>query len=192
MKGFGASLGILLIIAAVGLSSGVAYAVPVAGVGGYTITADTIEGQDALIYPQSGVETSGAGDRVAAVYELESTTIQGLKITKPINVPGGGQSNVVITAEREVRSDEILLKASSLETSGAKLNLLEVDENMADSPSRQFELRAAVDDPANARHINIESQDGPDVVLEDPVMQTHYLVTNRIALPGLTVRLESG
>lgn len=188
-KGLGASLGFLLIVIAIGVYTGVAFAVPVAGVGGYTVAADTINGQDAFIYPQAGVDKAG-GSGTAAVVELQSTDIDGLKITKPVDIPGGGNASVVITADDNVQSDEILLKVSSVETSSATINLLEIDENMADSPTRQFELRAAVDQPASARHIDIEGGSGPDVHLEDPSLQTHYLVTNRISLPGLSVQVR--
>lgn len=187
-KVFGASLGVLLLVAAIGVYGGLAYAVPVSGVGGFTITADSIHGEQAVVYPTSG-ETSEDSNRSMYVVELKSTTIENLKITKTVNLPGLGEREVVITAGDTVKSDELLLKTSSVGASDSKLSGLELDEDP--SADAEFTVRTGeIEDEADARTIDINGSE-PGLQIDHAELQSHYLVTNQIQIPGLSVTLEN-
>lgn len=186
-KTFGASLGLMLLVAAVGVYGGLAYAVPVSGVGGYTVTADSIDGDNAVVYPSAGA-TSGAGQTGVAVVELQSTTIENLKITKTVSLPGLGERQVVISAEDTVKSDQLLLKASNIYAANSTLTGLQLDE----TPEGDMEFAVTAGAAQNAESgntVNIQGQN-PGLHVENAELQTHYLVTNQISIPGLSVTIQ--
>lgn len=188
-KTFGASLGLMLLVAAVGVYGGLAYAVPVSGVGGFTVTADTIEGDDAVVYPSTG-DTSEAANQEMAVVELQSTTIENLRITKTVNLPAVGEKQVVITAEDTVKSDQMLLKSSNIYANGSELTGLSLDESPSGEASQEFVVKAGgADDAPSGQTVDIQGEN-PGLFVEEAELQTHYLVTNQISIPGLSVTVE--
>lgn len=188
-KTFGAGLGLMLLVAAVGVYGGLAYAVPVSGVGGFTVTADSIEGEDAVVYPQVG-ETSEQSERSMSVVELKSATIENLRITKTVTFPGMGERQVVITASDTVKTDSLLLKSSSIQAEDSTLTGLQLDENPNSKASEEFVISAGgADDAQSGKTVNI-SGENPGLFVETTELQTHYLVTNQISIPGLSVTVE--
>lgn len=188
-KTFGAGLGVMLLVAAVGVYGGLAYAVPVSGVGGFTITADSIEGENAVVYPQVG-ETSEQSERSMSVVELQSATIENLRITKTVSFPGVGERQVVITAEDTVETDALMLKTSSVFAEDSTLTGLQLDENPTSEASREFVISAGgADDAQSARTVDIQG-DNPGLSIQSAELQSHYLVTNQISIPGLSVTVE--
>ncbi len=76
------------------VAAGVAVAVPTAGIGGFTVTFDELQGEGFTQYPT--VENSSeCAAYPSAVAQIESGTIEGLHLYKDIKipdaVPGGGQ-----------------------------------------------------------------------------------------------------
>lgn len=187
-KVFGASLGVLLLVAAIGVYGGLAYAVPVSGVGGFTITADSIDGEGATVYPTTG-ETSEQSERAMYVVELQKTTIEGLEIRKPVNIPGAGEKVVVISSSGTVTSDELLLKTSSVSSGDAMLTGLELDETPSSGES--FEVRTGeVEEGASGNTVSFNGSE-PGLQIRDNTLRSHYLVTNQIRIPGLSVTIEN-
>lgn len=182
-KSFGAALGVLLIIAAIGVYGGLAYAVPVAGMGSYTTVGDDIEASEVVVHP-----TVEEGDNTMTVVELRDTTIEGLEIRKNV-----GGVDIVVSADNTVESEEMLIKASNIEATGSNVMGAEVDANTVGEPNRDFEVRCGaqqVDDGAG-RTVTFETDVGDNCLhLEQWEIETHYLVTNEISIPDLSISVE--
>lgn len=190
-KAFGGGVAGLLLVALLIMQSGVAFAVPIAGVGGFTIQADSIEGNNLYLYP--GVDdTSEMEGYPMAVTEFTSVKIEGLVLQKEFSdlpaIPGNAR--VQITATDTVTSDAMMLKMSKLEAGDSTFRGLSVDENHAQQATRKIGLRA----PANfedqqGRSIDLGAEN-PGITLQDADIQAHYLATNRIEIPGITLSVQ--
>jgi hypothetical protein len=185
-KSFGTALGILLIIAAIGVYGGLAYAVPVAGMGSYTTVGDDIVASSAVVYPQ--VDSGPGGENNVAVVELQDARIEGLEIRKNV-----GGFDIVVSADDVVESEEMLLKTSNIEASGSDVIGAEVDANTPGEANRGFEVRCGgqmVED-GQARTVNMGNTSGDGCLhLESWQIETHYLVTNEISIPDLSISIE--
>lgn len=185
-KSFGAALGVLLIIAAIGVYGGLAYAVPVAGMGSYTTVGEDIEASEVVVHPQ--MDSSEEGDNAVAVVELRDTTIEGLEIRKEV-----GGMVVVVSADDVVESEEMLIKASNIEANGSDVMGAEVDANTVGEADRGFEVRCGaqqIEDGAGAT-VTMETDVGDNCLhLEQWRIETHYLVTNEISIPDLSISVE--
>lgn len=188
-KAFGVSLGVLLLIAAIGVYGGLAYAVPVAGVGTYTTAADDINASEVVVHPQ--VE---GDDQAIAVVELRDTEIDGLTITKDV-----GNYELEITADQTVESEQMLIKAETIDAEGSNVFGAEVDANTVGESDREFEVRSGAQQVeegpqgVDAAVHAIEGAEEPSLYLENFEIETHYLVTNEISIPDLSISIgESG
>lgn len=177
-KALGASLGILLLVAAVGVYGGVAYAVPVSGVGTYEVAADDINASEVTVHPQ--VDDNG---ETVAVIELRQTQIEGLTITKEVN----GQE-VIISADNTVESEAMLIRANSLEADGSDLQGVTIDGNPdADAPMTV----ATGTEIEDGETVDFGEADDDDLYLESFNIETQYLVTNEISIPDLSLDIQS-
>lgn len=179
-KTVGASLGVLLLVAAIGVYGGVAYAVPVAGMGSYQVAADQINAGDTTVYPQ--LDPNGQAE---AVIELQNTEIEGLRITKQTN-----NFNLVVSADGTVTSDEMLIHATHLDAAGSDLNNVKLDPN-SDEIDTELEVSTG-NDLENGETVSFDDPEDQSLYLEDFQIETHYLVTNQISIPDLSLDIESG
>ncbi|WP_157525910.1 DUF6230 family protein [Halorientalis sp. IM1011] len=167
-KSTGASLGVVAIVGLLFVSTGTAFAMPVAGIGGFTISADTIEGEGMILYPGSSDAenstdvSSGSNADVnnqypVGVVELDSTEIEGMQLKKVFdlqNYSGGvmpGKARIVIAASGNVSSGTLMMKTPQLSADEAVFSGMEIDENRVDSArdiSSWLELRTN-QDPEN-------------------------------------------
>lgn len=178
-KTFGASLGVLLLVAAIGVYGGVAYAVPVSGVGHYEVAADQIDAQDVTVHPQ--VDADG---EAYAVIELQETTIEGLEITKE-----GSGFNLVVSADDTVTSGTMLIHANSLEAADSDLDGVALDPNDENVDS---ELSVSTgNDLEDGETVTFDDASGDNLYLEDFSIETTYLVTNQISIPDLSLDIQS-
>ncbi|MFC6960563.1 DUF6230 family protein [Halocatena marina] len=140
-KGMGASFAVLAAIGLLVLSTGTAYAVPLAGIGGFTIQADQLTAESALIYPGAD-DTSSEDAYPMAVVEQKGVTIKGMKLMKEINVasmPGlNGNARIVMTSNGDVTADQQMVKISDLKADKATFNQQVIDESNSDNPSESF------------------------------------------------------
>lgn len=151
-KSTGASLGVVAIVGLLFVSTGTAFAMPVAGIGGFTIQADTIAGEGMVLYPGSSdaANSTGVSSRSnggvnnqypVGVVELSSTTIEGMKLIKVFdlqNVSNGvmpGKARIVISASGNVTSGTLMMKTPQLAADKAKFSGMEIDENTVEGPS---------------------------------------------------------
>lgn len=192
MRGTGASFAAVAAVVGVLLATGTAYAVPLAGIGGFTIQAEEIRGQEAYIYA-GGTDSSERSAIPAGVTELASSEIDGLKLIKKLDVgsiPGlSGQMKMVISGTDTVTTGPQMLKFSNLKADEAILRSQVIDESASDDPNEQFTIEAR-GDPQEAESINLQnSGDKPGLVLKDVTINAHYLATNRISIPGQQISI---
>lgn len=188
-KGTAVSLAVVGVVALVVLASGTAYAMPLAGVGGFTIRADQVTAENVVIYPGVG-DTSERSAYPMAVVEQQGVRIDGLRMMKDLDVgtiPGlSGNARLVIASSGTVTADEQVLKFSKLEAQRATFNGQIVDEHASDDPTRQFDISSGSYD---GRTVNV-SPDGPAQVLTNATIDAHYLASNQITMPGMTFAVE--
>ncbi|MFB6172613.1 MAG: DUF6230 family protein [Haloarculaceae archaeon] len=188
-KGTAASLGVVALVGVLVMASGTAYAMPVAGVGGFTIKAKKVTSQQVVIYP--GVDdTSERSAYPMAVVEQKGVEIEGLRMIKELDVspmPGlSGNARLVISSSGTVTADQQVLKFSRLDAEKATFNGQIVDERASDDPSRKFEISSGSYD---GRTVDI-SDDGPAQVLRNATINAHYLASNQISMPGMQFSVQ--
>lgn len=197
-KSMGASVAVLTLIALLVMSSGVAYAVPLAGVGGFTIQVDKLTAESAIIYPGTA-DTTNQDAYPMGVVEQKGVTIKGLKLIKTIDVssiPGlDGNARLIMSADGTVTADQQMVKVTHIQAETAVFNKQVIDVTNSDNPSRAFgiwmgdasETKNKL--PQNTRIINFNS-DGPAQKLVNATIQAHYLASNSISLPGLDLKVK--
>jgi len=84
------------------LTGGVAVAVPMGGVGGFTVTFDSLEGQDMRMYP-TVANNSDCEKYPSLVTTVERGNISGLKMYKDIAIPATDQEMRVNLESDDVR-----------------------------------------------------------------------------------------
>ena len=160
----------LLFLLVLGIwAGGVALAVPIGGIGGFFIEAEQIRISNFKLLPKVG-ETSERSLYPQGSAQLDAV-IKKLKLYKDLNVPGAGKVRVLITASGDVKASGLVLDLSKLDAD-ASFNQLKVAEKNSRDWQKKIGLSA------------------PEVVLNKPVIQGHYLFANRISLPGLTLQFE--
>ncbi|WP_248903843.1 DUF6230 family protein [Halocatena marina] len=196
-KGMGASFAVLAAIGLLVLSTGTAYAVPLAGIGGFTIQADQLTAESALIYPGAD-DTSSEDAYPMAVVEQKGVTIKGMKLMKEINVasmPGlNGNARIVMTSNGDVTADQQMVKISDLKADKATFNQQVIDESNSDNPSESFGIWSG---DASESQKKLEdgrlvdtSNDGPAQNLENANITAHYLASSSISIPGLHLQVQ--
>lgn len=183
-KAFGASLGIMLLVAAVGVYGGLAFAVPVtqAGGGSYLLEADSITASNAIVYPSAG------NDKAVAVVEFKNSKINGLKITKTANTPVG-QAEVVISSNGEVQTESLMLKGEVVNAENSDLSGLVVDASHPQTGG--FAVNTDVQEvEGSPQTVDIETGGSDGLKLSNFDIQTQYIVTNNIGIPGLSVDIN--
>lgn len=192
-KGTGVSLGVVALVAMLVLHTGTAYAVPLAGVGGFTVKADEIRGQDAHIYV--GADDTSQKEAVPmGVTELESSEIEGLRLIKELNVdsiPGlSGNARMVISGTGTVTTGNQILKATEIKAEEAILREQVIDESPASDPNDRFTIDAQ-GNPSAGETVDPSASTGkPGLVLKDATINAHYLATNRISIPGQKIAIQ--
>jgi hypothetical protein len=194
-KSIGASFGVVAIVAFVFVSTGTAYALPVSGIGGFSIQADQIEGDDMLLYP--GVhETNTDTDRPVAVVELRRNVIDGLQLEKTIDLDAlsgnvlTGNFRLVIGAGDGVEAQRLLLKTPSLTADDAVFSGLEIENRGGDDLNRVFDIEAPSDPDIETRRINLTGGENPGLTLDNADIQATYLATDQISLPDMSLDVE--
>lgn len=193
-KGTTASFAIVTVIAIVVLHTGTAYAMPLAGIGGFTIKYDELRADGAYIY-MGADDTSQREAMPMAVTEMQSAEIDGLKLMKTQSVealPGlSGKARVVITGTGSVTTGQQMVKTSRIKADSVTLRGQVIDEAPSDSPRERFSIGARGDYPTTEQTIDISKQnDKPGLVMKNATLNAHYLATNKITIPGQKITLK--
>jgi hypothetical protein len=199
-KGTAVSFGVVALVAMLIVSSGMAFAAPIAGIGGFTIQADELRGNDLYLYPGLS-DTSEREGVPVAVAEFSSVEIDGLELTKTFeSVPAiGGNARIVITATDTVTADSLLVKQTKLTASSSTFNGLLIDEenaNYSDSfkqvaPSTEEQRQEGIDGVTGSpKTIDLSNASNPGIVLQNATIRAHYQAVNQISIPGITLAAE--
>ncbi|WP_462408763.1 DUF6230 family protein [Neobacillus sp. Marseille-QA0830] len=160
------ALGLLLVSFGV---SGVAYAVPIAGVGDFYVEFDKLEGTGYTFYPKMG-ETSSADSAPQGTNLIENLTITNLQLYKDFNV-GNQWIRVKITASKPVQITGLQHDAGLIEADATFQDLV-LQEKHSDDWQKQFQ------------------QTSSKIVLEHAKLKTHYLFQKTINMNGMKLTVE--
>jgi hypothetical protein len=211
-KSTGASLGVVAIVGMLFLSTGTAFALPISGIGGFTISATEIEGENLKLYPAGGQDrpndAENADQYPQGVVELTSTTITDLRLTKEFDLgeftgfpDSAGNARLVITAGNngtQVSTDNILLKTPKLGAQSATFNGLTINEQNSSNIRNTFTITASQDPSAASNDygptrqgLDLEATGSdPGLILEQPNIRATYLTTSSITLPDLALEIQ--
>ena len=160
------ALGLLLVSFGI---SGVAYAVPIAGVGDFYVEFDKLVGNGYTFYPKMG-ETSTSDSAPQGVNEMDSLVIDNLQLYKDFQV-GGQWIRVEIRASKPVQITGLQHDASLIEAN-AKFQNLVLQEKHSDDWQKQFR------------------QTSSQIILEHARLKTHYLFQRTINMNGMRLTVE--
>ncbi|GGH85084.1 hypothetical protein JOD43_004210 [Pullulanibacillus pueri] len=158
-------------------AGGVAYAVPIGGVGNFSVTFDKLVGDGFKLYGGLG-ESGEAKQTPIFVNELDHATIYGLHIAKDFSLPGMGTLRVNITSDKPVKITGLIQKARTIRAD-AEFNKMTMKENYVGD----------VKDPI--KKVSKEfTQDSQSITLKNGSLDTTYLFQKAIELPGLKVSFQ--
>ncbi|MFC7230874.1 DUF6230 family protein [Saliphagus sp. GCM10025308] len=191
LTGTGASFFVVALVGLIVLSSGTAYAAPLAGAGGFTVEADEIRSEEFLLYPGAGENDEGTTPVV--VVEQRGVEIDGLVLTReqPVDaLPGlDGSMMIEFTTDDTVTANEQYLKMSGQSAESATFNGQVINAQQSDDPNQQFQQTAGDNsNPEEGLLTNVEGE-GPGMVQEDAEIDMVYLASDEITLPGLDVNV---
>jgi len=161
-KSTGASLGVVAIVGLLFMSTGTAFALPVAGIGGFTIQADEVRGDGLILYAGTSdaenttdVNENSDVDAYKDQYpvgtiEMQSAEIDGLRLIKVFDLekyasvdvggskvkPMPGQARVVIisASNEPVEAETLMMKTPQLAAEKGTLRGLVMNENTMEGP----------------------------------------------------------
>ncbi|MBT2654778.1 hypothetical protein J7E81_05880 [Bacillus sp. ISL-18] len=161
-------LTLALLLVSFGIS-GVAYAVPIAGVGDFYVEFDKLVGNNYTFYPKMG-ETSSSDSAPQGTNLIETLTIDNLQLYKDFKV-GGEWIRVKITASKPVQITGLQHDAALIEAN-AKFQNLVLQEKHSDDWQKQFK------------------QTSSTIILEHAKLKTHYLFQKTINMNGMRLTVE--
>jgi hypothetical protein len=154
--------------------TGVAYAVPLSGVGEFTVKFDEMVGTGFKLY--GGLADGGNNkNNPVAVNDIKHATIKGLVISK--DFPNLG-IRAVITTEGTVEIDGLIQKATLISGNASFSNLKMADNYVGD-----------VTNPVEAAAKEF-TQDADTITLKNGDLKTVYLFQQAVSLPGMKVYFE--
>ena len=172
-RGAGAAIAIWALIGLVFLSSGVAYAVPLAGIGGFNATIGVVESESLALYPSVG-DTSERDAYPQTVIELSDTRLNDLEAYKDLDVssiPGlTGTARFRLAGRGDIDSGDVLLKSSALTADDAQFDGFAIEDQGNESVDTSFEIFAN----EGARLENVE-------------IRAHYLTASSVELSSLAL-----
>jgi PKD repeat protein len=172
-RGAGAAIAVWALIGLVFLSSGVAYAVPLAGFGGFNASIGVVEADSLALYPSVG-DTSEQDAYPQTVIELSNTQLTDLEAYKDLDVstvPGlSGTARFRLAGRGDIDSGDVLLKSSALTADDAQFDGFVIEDSGNGSVDSSFEIFA--NDRARLESVNIKA---------------HYLTASSVELSNLAL-----
>lgn len=151
-------------------------AFPLAGVGGFTVKADKIQGVDFELYPEIG-PTEKKDPWVNAAINIDGqTTINGLELIKTIDVETVLNAynvktvDIIVSSGAGVSAQGLQLRVTGLQSDDSLLTGLEISEG-TDGLNKAFVLAA---DALN---------------LDEAALNAHFLKVGSIGIPGLKIQI---
>lgn len=174
--GGAAGIGLMALVLTLFMTGSAFAAFPLSGVGGFVVKADNISGEDFKLYPELG-ETEEHGSWGQAAVDLGTADIDGLDLSKDIDLDGALDSydvesvTVAVTADDIVEGEDLQLRVTGIDAGDAGFSDLEVEEHHTDNPLNVIDLEA------------------PTLDLDDAELNTHYLKAGDIGIPGMKLKL---
>jgi len=172
-RGAGAAIAIWALIGLVFLSTGVAYAVPLAGIGGFNASIGVVESDSLALYPSVG-DTSERDAYPQTVIELSNAQLNDLDAYKDLDVssiPGlSGTARFRLAGRGDIDSGDVLLKSSALTADDAQFDGFAIEDSDNGSVDESFEIFAN----EGARLENVE-------------IRAHYLTASSVELSSLAL-----
>lgn len=174
--------------------SGTTYAVPLGGVGGFTVTADDITAQSAVLYPGYG-QTRDQEKANVIIVELRDVEIEGLTLTKRLDtssVPGiSGDAEVVIDSETTVSADQLVLKTTGITADRARLNNAIIAERTSSNPSDSFLVSAGPASGSYEGQITTIDNDRQAAKLTNVELSGHYIAAGALTIPDVDLQIRN-
>ncbi|RXK46279.1 PKD domain-containing protein [Halorientalis pallida] len=177
-RGAGTAVATWALIGLLIMSTGVAYALPLAGVGGFNITASEITADDLVLYPGVG-NTDSEENFPQTVVQLSNTDIQQFALTKDLDLgsvpmsPLPGTLRIKFLSPDGTDGGDVLVKSTALGADKATFtNFVTNDTNASDARGR---WRIRSDGP-----VTLEGDDRNGVRI-----RAHYLAADRISITDL-------
>ncbi|SEO66465.1 PKD repeat-containing protein [Halorientalis persicus] len=177
-RGAGTAVATWALIGLLVMSTGVAFALPLAGVGGFNITASQITADDMVLYPGVG-NTDSEENFPQTVVQLSNTDIQEFGLTKDLDMgslpmsPLPGTVRIKFMSPGGTDGGNILVKSTALRSDQATFNdFLTNDTNASDARGR-WSIRS--DGP-----VTLQGTDRSGVQI-----RAHYLAADRISITDL-------
>lgn len=162
-----------LLLVGVGASivmGGVAVAVPTAGVGGFTVEFNELQGEGFQQY--ASVENNSECDAYPAfVAQIDRGTIDGLHLYKDIEVPGTGD-----TMRMSIKSDQ------TAEFTGLTQKATYLNGDLTFGEGQTIKSGAPSSDVQDQISLS-----GPSITIEDATIKSQAQFVNSITLPGTEV-----
>ena len=177
-RGAGTAVATWALIGLLLMSTGVAYAVPLAGVGGFNITASEITADDLVLYPGVG-NTDSEENFPQTVVQLSNTDIQQLALTKDLDLgsvpmsPLPGTLRIKFLSPGGTDGGNVLVKSTALGADQATFNGFVANDTNASDARGRWQIRS--NGP-----VTLEGTDRNGVRI-----QAHYLAADRISITDL-------
>ncbi|HSU80757.1 MAG TPA: DUF6230 family protein [Candidatus Angelobacter sp.] len=164
--------GFLFLAMMVGLFglTGKAYALPMAGIGDFTVSFDKLVGSGYMFYPKLG-ETGTSDSSPLGRNKIDKLTVYGLNITKDITLPTGKKIEIQIKASKPVQISGLIQDSSFLK-GDAQFSQLALAEHHTSDWTKQF------------------TQSSTGITLKNASLVTDYLFQNEVTLNGMTLAIH--
>jgi len=145
-------------------------AFPLAGIGGFVVAAERIEGDVFKLTPALG-DTSEQQFWPQGAVQLNEVRIDGLNLSKDLNI-GSLRAKVEILASGRVVGHGVTMNISGMQAAQAEFDNMKIDETFSSDVFKKIGLSA------------------DSMTLVQPAINTHLLTTNSITLPGMKLKIR--
>jgi hypothetical protein len=141
-RGAGTAVAVWALVGLLVMSTGVAFALPRAGIGGFNVSATEIAADQLTLYPGSA-DTSNTSGYPQAVVELKNVDAQNLQLVKHFNLDYyglSGNARLVIWSRGATDGGAMLLKSSVVSANGVSFTDFGIDESNTSDVSTRLEV----------------------------------------------------
>jgi hypothetical protein len=174
--------------------AGTTYAVPLGGIGGFSVIADEITADSAALYPGYG-QTKTQEKANVIIVELRGVEITGLTLTKSLDtssVPGiSGDSEVVLDSKKPVSADQLVLKTTGITADRGRLNNAVITEQTSSNPSDSFLVSAGSASGSYEGQITSIDNNRQAAKLTNVELSGHYIAAGALTIPDLTLKVKN-
>lgn len=151
--------------------SGVAFAMPIGGIGNFHVKFNKLVGTNFLFYPKLG--ETGKQDKAPMVRnKIDEATVYGLHIYKDITLPGGKKVRLNITASQPVKIKGLIQDARFV-NGNFQFNKLALAEHHTSDFSKEF------------------TQSASQITITNADIVTDYLFQRMVTLNGTKIYIQN-